>query len=313
MTIASIDLGSNSVILLIANYCSESQELINIEEYFATPRISENLLLTGLISKNSFERLDGVLENYFKMLKEKNCDVILVNATNAFRIAQNADEIKDYFENKYKIEVCVLNGIEEARLSFMGTILPYKTNKNSFLIDIGGGSTEFIYGNGINIIFRKSIQLGVVSLFEKCFKYSKNMNQSIMEAENYVLNMLHEIDFHFDEIFETYAVAGSPTTLSAIALNLKKYSSEAIDNTSLDLKQLEFLKSVLWKLSPTEMRIKYGEIVEGREELILGGCLILTLIMKHFSIGKIIVSTKGLRFGAVYDYLLNEDLFQIKN
>lgn len=313
MTIASIDLGSNSVILLIAEYDINSQKLINYNNYYTTPKISENITQTGLISQNALFRLDQVLNEFSSIIKDNNCEVVLVKATNAFRIASNSLIIKNNFENKYKWNITILSGEVEAQLSFIGTILPNNYNSNSLLIDIGGGSTEFIYGNNLSIKYRNSIQLGVVSLYENFFKNKTTSKVLLKSVENYIANKLCDINIHFDDSFNTLAVAGTPTTLSAIAYNVKKYSDELVDNTTLTLEQITTIRKILVDTPIHEMQNEFGDVVTGREELILGGSIILECIMKHFRIEQIIVSTKGLRYGAIYDYLINNNLYTRNN
>lgn len=313
MTIASIDLGSNSVILLIVEYDIISQRIVKYTDYYTTPRISENITDTGVISEEAVERLDRVLTDFSSIIKENNCEQILIKATNAFRIASNSQTIHDYLENKFNWKISILSGDEEARLSYLGTILPNNYIGNCLLIDIGGGSTEFIFGKNLSIKFRKSIQLGVVSLYEKYLKDNTKGDISIINTENYITNELCQLDIQLDDSFNTFAVAGTPTTLSAIAYNVKKYSNELVDKTTLNLEQIFKIKKRLMEIPIHEMQNEFGDVITGREELILGGSIILECFMNHFGIEKIIVSTKGLRYGVIYEYLINNNLYTNKN
>ncbi len=313
MNIASIDLGSNSVILLIAKHDKHTQQIISYQDFYTTPRVSENVSQTGIISNEAINRLDKVLLDFSIIIKKNNCDLVLLNATNAFRIADNSYVVKNYIEEKYKWNVSIITGEEEARLSFIGTILPDYTNCTSLLIDIGGGSTEFIVGSSVKLNFRMSIQLGVVSLYEQFFKKSITDKYSTEKAEEYIISKLSELDFIFKSEFIALAVAGTPTTLSAIAYDVKKYSNKLVDNTTLELEQITEIRHRLFQLSYDEMRNEFGDVIVGREELIAGGSLILETCMKYFQIKKIIVSTKGLRYGAVYDYLIKHNLYAINS
>lgn len=312
MTIASIDLGSNSVILLIAEYDLENRKFISFKDYFTTPRISENISKTGIISEMALKRVDLVFSKFAEIIIKNNCEVTLCNATNAFRIARNAIDIKDIFEKRYNWNISIINGIEEARLSYIGTIINSFEDCTSLLIDIGGGSTEFIIGDGKSINYRKSLQLGVVSLYENYFNKFNYAQIAIENARTFIESKLKELDVRLTDDSVILAVAGTPTALSAIANKVKNYSNELIDKTTLELDQITSIRKRISKLSIDEMSKEFGDVVLGREELIVGGSLILETIMNYFHIKKIVVSTRGLRYGAVYDYLITNNYYTIK-
>ncbi|KAF0153421.1 MAG: Ppx/GppA phosphatase [Ignavibacteria bacterium] len=313
MNVASIDLGSNSVILLIVKYDKDIQSIISFRDYYTTPRISENVSQTGIISSEAIFRLTKVLSDFYKIINENECESVLVNATNTFRIAENSSAVKKNLEDKFNWNISIITGEEEARLSYLGTVIPLYKNCTSLLIDIGGGSTEFIVGAGLKIHFSKSIQLGVVTLHEQFPMSLTSEESSIQKAEKFIISKLHELDFKIGNNLTALAVAGTPTTLSAIAHNVKSYSNELVDNTILELEKITAIRDRLLQLSYAEMRNEFGDVVAGREELIAGGSLILETIMKYFQIKKIIVSTKGLRYGAVYDYLIKHNLYEINS
>ncbi|MDP2035930.1 MAG: hypothetical protein Q8L04_00995, partial [Ignavibacteria bacterium] len=138
MILASIDLGSNSVILLIMEYNPATNRMIKISDYYTTPRISENLTMNEGISESAIGRLEGVLTEFDRIIKDSKCELVIVSATNAFRIAKNALPIKKFLEYNYEWKISILPGEEEAWISFLGAIIPEYQNDNSLLIDIGG-------------------------------------------------------------------------------------------------------------------------------------------------------------------------------
>ena len=312
MILASIDLGSNSVILLIMEYNPATNRMIKISDYYTTPRISENLTMNEGISESAIGRLEGVLTEFDRIIKDSKCELVIVSATNAFRIAKNALRIKKFLEYNYEWKISILPGEEEAWISFLGAIIPEYQNDNSLLIDIGGGSTEIVLGDTKKIVFRRSLQLGVVSLKELFFSNVESIsNESIELARKHIVGKLSEIQEVIPTNIRTLAVAGTPTTLSAIINGVKDYSNDLVNNTTLGLEHVSNTCIQLQKLSTIEMRTLYGKIVEGREDLLVGGCIILEEFMKYFSVDKIIVSTRGLRYGAIFDYLIKNNLYTI--
>lgn len=309
MILASIDLGSNSVILLIMEYDSASSSIIKISDYYTTPRISENLTVSDGISELAIGRLESVLMEFDRLIKVSSCEYVIVSATNAFRIAKNAIKLKELLEEKFKWKISILAGEEEAWISFLGAIIPEYQTGNSLLIDIGGGSTEVVFGDSKKIVFRRSLQLGVVSLKELFFSSIKS--NSIDQARQHIVSKFSEIQVAIPVNIRTLAVAGTLTTLSAIINGVKNYSNDLVDNTALTLEQVADVSIQLQHMTPSEMRTLYGKIVEGREDLLVGGCLILEEFMKYFKINEVIVSTRGLRYGAIYDYLIKNNLYAI--
>lgn len=314
MTIASIDLGSNSVILLISKLDLHSRKIFETKDYFFTPRISENLTATGRISENSTQRLLKVLHEFSARIKDAECDHVIMTATNAFRIAENAETIKNLVESNFGWQITIVTGEEEARISFLGAILPEFEFRNLLLIDIGGSSTEIISGNVEKIIQRTSLQLGVVSLKELFFNNSKAADHvSENLARNHIKDVLSKVvPGDINKYDCALAVAGTPTTISAIVNKVKIYTDELINNTVITKEQIRKTGDRIKRLTKDEMILHYGEMVKGREDLIYGGCLILEEFMNYFSLGEIVVSTKGLRYGAFYDYLIKNNYYTIK-
>ncbi len=313
MILASIDLGSNSVILLLIEFNSDEGMFKILREVFTTPRISEDITNSKVISSAAIHRLEKELDQFVEYISKFNCESVLISATNAFRIAINGIQVKNGIEMKYGWKVSILEGNEEARLTFLGTLFPSFADDNSILIDIGGGSTEIIYGNIGQIKFLESLQLGVVSLNELFSNNNIISSNRISEIQSYIRHQLSSIEIDIPVDINAIAVAGTPTTISAIVQNLQSYSVELIDASELQLDQIINLRAQIQTMNSLEIRQMFGSVVYGREDLLLSGCLILEGFMNYFQIDRITVSTKGLRYGAVYNYLINNNFYKIKN
>lgn len=303
MNIASIDIGSNTILLCIANLDLNENKLNFIREEHRIARLGENLIQTKNISKKRIEILISILTEYKEIIKNYNCEVILAIGTNAFRIAKNANEIIQEVYDKLGIKIIIISGDEEAYLSFLGATYNRNHNLKSLVIDIGGGSTEIIIGKNNLIQLKKSFQLGVVTLTEKYIKQYP-VEQKIIKILNKEIDKIFS-DFSFDyKIDIAIAIAGTPTTLACIKNNLTKYEEEKIEGEQLTKEDLQIFIKELSSKSIEQIKNDYGEVIKGREDLLLIGTIILLNIINKFDLDKVIVSAKSLRHGIIIQYAL---------
>jgi len=306
MKIASIDIGSNTVLLLIAEISKPNKELTPLLNEYRIPRISEGLEKSHVISDKKVEELIKILDEYQIIINSCNCDHIIVNATNAFRIATNADQIMDLIIDSFKLNVNVLSGFDEAYLSFLGARSSFTSTRDIFVLDIGGGSTEIIYGDDKSIIYRKSFNRGAVNFTEELInKYPINRKylKSVSEQINKYFAEIRTIKDSSDSLI---SVAGTPTSLSCINKNITTYDDDLIEGSILTQEEIVKIIYEMSPLHPQEILSKYGSIVEGREDVILTGSIILSEVMSLLDIKKTVVSSRGLRYGAVIKFI--EDL-----
>ena len=307
MIVASIDIGSNTVLLLVAEVNLVKKELKTIANYYRVPRVSKGLKPGSKIPEIKINELMKVLNEYKKVCNDSSAEKVIVNATNAFRIASNSDDITTRIRNELGWEVKVINGDTEARLSFLGSVFPIPDGQHKTVIDIGGGSTEIIYGNSDKIDFKKSFQTGVVSLTEKILQQKPVSQQNFAKAENEVKQIFGDDLTNIPDGTETVAVAGTPTTLSCIKQNIELYDEAKVDDSILTYDEIYEITKEISLLSPSEVAQRYGQVVEGREDILLAGCVILLGAMEKLGIDKIKVSSKGLRYGIIIDYMLNNN------
>lgn len=305
MNIASIDIGTNTVLMLIAEIDISCRKINPIGNYYEMPRIGKNVKNTGVISEEKITELKSILKEYKSIADSYNCRTIIVSATNAFRIAENSNSIINNIIKELGIKIEVINGDTEAKFSFLGSTFEHRSENDKLVIDIGGGSTELIFGSKKNLVYNKSFQIGVVSLTENYFPNQPISLNNIDEAEHFLNNTFSEIKNEIPTGVFTIGVAGTPTTLSCISQNLKEYSDKNVENSEIDLDNILEIMNELKLMSIIDIRNKFGSVVKGREDVIFAGSLILTVIMKLLEIHKISVSTKGLRYGAVVNYMLS--------
>ncbi len=297
MTAASIDIGSNTVLMLIADI--NGKIIKPLKEIQRIPRISAGLHPGGEISKDSESRLMEVLQEYFLLIKKYRCDKIFISATSAFRKAINRNQIKNEIEKLFNSEIKILSGDEEAELAFLGTREYHTAGKYRLVIDIGGGSTEIIYGQDATIIYRKSLDAGVVSLSEKYFNSGSPSALKLSSAEDYIRKTFAVLPEFNPQPSDTVALAGTPAALACIKAGLSFYDENVVEGSFLARSEISAFKEFFSELSPEELLSKYPNILSGRQDLILSGTYILLIIMDLLNIDKVIVSTKGIRYGAI--------------
>ena len=299
MITASIDIGSNTVLLLIAKTEKSTGTIIPLRDEQRIPRISEGLTQGGIINEKAEDRLMAVLAEYFNLIKRYRCEKVLISATSAFRKAGNSISIKSKIENEFNTDVNILSGEEEAELAFTGTMSYGDMGNNRLVIDIGGGSTEIIFGEGNDIRFKKSFDTGVVALSEKYLEYNKPIEYKIDLMNKEIEERIGVLPKFINAPGQTIALAGTPVTLACIYKGLTKYESK-VEGFKLTRENINSLQKYLLKFSPSELLHKYPDIVKHREDLILSGACILLFILELLNIAEVIVSTKGIRYGALY-------------
>ncbi len=302
MTAASIDIGSNTVLLLLAEIGNGKIRVIR--DVQRVPRIAAGLSPGEKMSEPSEARLMTILNEYFSLIEQYRCERIFISATSAFRKASNGPEIKASIERLFGTEVKIVSGDEEAELSFLGTLDYGISGKHRLVIDIGGGSTEIIYGRNTEIDFRKSFDVGVVSLTDKFFNAGKPTNSDLISADNFIREIFSVLPPSGYAPTNTVALAGTPLALQCIKKGISSLDDESIEGSVLLYSEVSEFRGYLSGFSPEELLIKYPDILKGRADLILSGTCILLVIMEILRIDKIIVSAKGVRYGALIKNLI---------
>jgi len=164
MTVASIDIGTNTVILLIAEAELSNNSLRPLHNEYRMPRMGKGLEPDGEISEEKLNLLFPILTEYKTIIEKYSCEKILVTATNAFRLASNSKEISSEIKDKFNFDVNIISGEVEADYAFLGALSGTEISCSSLVIDIGGGSTELIYGKFVGVlssgdIIRAGLQL----------------------------------------------------------------------------------------------------------------------------------------------------------
>jgi exopolyphosphatase / guanosine-5'-triphosphate,3'-diphosphate pyrophosphatase len=300
MKIASIDIGTNTVILLIVEI--SQNQLFTLKNDYRVPRIGKGVENGKNISQGKITELIFILSQFKEIIESFNCEAVLAVGTNALRIASNGSEIIKVVKDKLGIQINIVSSLKEAEYSFIGAVSDYQyENKDSLVIDIGGGSTELICGKPHQIKYIKSFQTGVVSGTERYFRNDPPLALEINSFEDFLSSTFIDIDI--DQYLKAIAIAGTPTTLACIQKDFKVYSEDEVEGSILKQTDVYRLKEELSHLSSNQIKEKYLQVVSGREDVLLAGTIILNKLMEILNIQEVIVSTKGIRYGVIVDYV----------
>jgi len=304
MIVASIDIGTNTVLLLIAKVESNTCKLTPLVNEYRMPRIGQGTKISGLIAEQKIKMLLSVLDEYQKIISNFKCEKVIVTGTNAFRMARNRASIKKLIEDFYGYELNVISGKKEAEFAYLGAISELQDKPLISVIDIGGSSTEIIFGRGNEIISKDSLQIGSVVANENFLLHTPPLQSEIKDLEVEVNKLISKIEL-IESPKKAIAIAGTATTAACMVLGIKEFQETSVNNFMVGRHTLFKLLEDLYGLSSKEILLKYGNVMEGREDLILAGIIILYQFMKSCDFENVTVSTRGIRYGAIIDYLKN--------
>ncbi len=291
MRVAGIDIGTNTILMLIAEY--KYGELKVINDYHEIVRLGEGVDKTSFINDDAIARAIQVFDKYCIKLNTFGVSQVKAVATSAMRDAKNGDVVKDIIEHHLGRKIDIISGEEEAELSFLGTVeKPYK----SLVIDIGGGSTEIIVGENYKITDRISLQIGAVRITEKFLHDSPPSQEQIDKAKDYIKEKLKETNLTGFEA-DIYSVGGTATTIATTALDIPDFDDKLVHGSTL---QPETLYNVCnnYLTNDTNTIIEKYRVHPKRADLIGAGALIMQCISEIIQ-KPIIISAHGLRYGAV--------------
>lgn len=307
MNVASIDIGTNTVLLLIAEVNLSTKSINPVLNIYEMPRIGRGIKESRRINPESVSKLFAVLRGFKTAIMEFNCGIVFVSGTNAFRMAANSNEITESIRSEFGFDVKVISGEEEAEFAYLGATSAIKEMKPLSVIDIGGSSTEIITGESSRILTKVSLQIGSVISTEEFLKTSPPEKFGIEKLKQEVVNQFEKLDKNL-VTNKVIAIAGTATTLACMILQLKDFDEERVNNFNLKYNNLTQLITYISKIGSAEIIEKYGNVMKGREDIILAGAIILEQFMEYYKVDSLIVSTRGIRYGAIVKQLFNNTM-----
>lgn len=308
---AAIDVGTNSVKLLIAEI--HGNEVRALDEASHQTRLGQGFYETRKLQPTAIVNTAEAVADYVEQAKRFACETIRVFSTSVAREAVNAAALVQAIEQQSGITLEIISGDQEAEWVFRGVLTDATLPAGPLLLlDVGGGSTEFILGRGERRIFSQSFPLGSVRLMET-FTISDPPTAAELHAvtqnvrgllADQVAPILMPVWQH--EISETSAqvqlvgTGGAATILARMAARLTTFDREVIEAARVSSNWLTQQTEQLWRLSLAQRRELIG-LPRSRADVILTGAVIYQAILEHFQFRELRVSTRGLRFAAVLD------------
>ena len=292
--VASIDLGSNSTRMLIADITNGT--ITTIYKEHQVTRMADKLSESKIISKEATRRVLKVLAGYFKTINKNNVENIQIVGTAALRDAKNSQEITQLIEKKFGFEVDIVSGEEEGVLTSVGVLNSLGSLENFLIVDIGGRSTEFIYDYDKKIV-SKSINIGVVSLSELFFDKLPPPEKSILLAQEYIKSNLFESNLFDGRLL--VGVAGTFTSLASIFLEQTHFNEEEIHLKELKNEDVFEIYSKLLHLNEPQIITKYKGLDPKRAKTIQAGILLAKEIISKYNVNSIKVSNSDILEGLI--------------
>jgi exopolyphosphatase / guanosine-5'-triphosphate,3'-diphosphate pyrophosphatase len=311
--VAVIDVGSNSTRLLAADVNGEvvadlDRGVAVLERQSRVTRLGRGVDLSGQLSDEAIEAACGAIADYVEICDSLGVQRVAAIATSAVRDASNGDAFVAELRERFALSARVLDGEEEARLTYRGATAEQPPTTQTLVIDIGGGSTEMVVGSGSEIAFHASLQAGVVRHTERHISADPPTAVELEELAGDARALIAAARDGHDEARATagIAVAGTPTSLAAVELGLEPYDPRRVHGHVLSLETIQRLLSQFASAPLTE-RVKIQGLHPDRAPTIISGCVILIEAMRAFGLERIQASEHDILYGMALETTASTD------
>ncbi|MET7342258.1 exopolyphosphatase [Streptomyces sp. NPDC087866] len=307
--VAAIDCGTNSIRLLIAEADPVTGELVEFARRMEIVRLGQDVDRTGRLAPEALERTFAACRQYAELIEEHGAEKVRFVATSASRDAENRDDFVRGVRDILGVGPEVISGDQEAAFSFDGATKELTGRddlaKPYLVVDIGGGSTEFVVGDD-RVRAARSVDIGCVRMTERHLVRDGVVSDppSVEGAEAIRADVAAALDLAEETVPITSAatlvgLAGTVTTVAAIALGLEEYDSEAIHHSRVSLEQVREITARLLASTHAE-RAAIGAMHPGRVDVIASGALILQAVMERTGAREVVVSEHDILDGIAW-------------
>ncbi|MEW1567678.1 exopolyphosphatase [Streptomyces sp. NPDC060011] len=307
--VAAIDCGTNSIRLLVADADPETGELVDLDRRMTIVRLGQGVDRTGRLAPEALERTFAACREYAAVIKEHGAERLRFVATSASRDAENRDDFVRGVLDILGVAPEVISGDQEAEFSFTGATLELKGSddlaKPYLVVDIGGGSTEFVVGAD-TVRAARSVDVGCVRMTERHLVHDGGVTDPPTAEQ--VAAMRADIEAALDLAAETVplreartlvGLAGSVTTVSAIAQELPAYDPAAIHHSRIPVERVREITEWLLRSTHAE-RAAVPSMHPGRVDVIGAGALVLLSIMERTGAREVVVSEHDILDGIAW-------------
>jgi exopolyphosphatase/guanosine-5'-triphosphate,3'-diphosphate pyrophosphatase len=288
--VGAVDLGTNSTRLLVADI--DEGRVTEIVRRLTITRLGQGVDEHHELLPASITRVHAVLDGYAGETAELRAERVLAVATSAVRDASNGRDFLSELGSRYGWLTRLLDGEEEASMTFRGVTSDRSLDSDTLMIDIGGGSTELLVGSPTGVSFATSLQAGCVRLTERFLTTDPSTIGELESAGAHVRTLLPAL-----AIKAAIGVAGTITTVAAIDLGLREYDPDRIHGHRISRSAVERVFTDLSAL-PLAERERVPGLEPARAPVIVGGLVVLQEVMAHYDLDVIEASERDILHGA---------------
>ena len=292
--VAVIDIGSNSTRLLIADV--EGGRVSEVERQSRVTRLGRGVDLSGQLSAEAIEAACEAIADYVAICREGGIETVEAIATSAVRDASNGSAFVAELRERFALSARVLDGEEEARLTYLGATCEHTPSEPTLVVDIGGGSTELIVGTGEEVAFHTSLQAGVVRHSERHVSSDPPTALELEALAADFRSLIESATVGAPTATAGIAVAGTPTSLASVEIGLEPYDPKQVHGHTLTLPTIQRLLSQLAS-APLSKRVEIRGLHPDRASNIVAGVVILVETMRAFGLEQIEVSEHDILYG----------------
>ncbi|MGW1893171.1 Ppx/GppA phosphatase family protein [Streptomyces sp. NPDC002004] len=307
--VAAVDCGTNSIRLLVADVDAATGELVELDRRMTIVRLGQGVDRTGRLAPEALERTFAACREYAAVIKEHGAERVRFVATSASRDAENRDEFVAGVLGILGVEPEVVTGDQEAEFSFTGATRELAGRADLarpyLVVDIGGGSTEFVVGD-TRVNAARSVDIGCVRMTERHLVHDGAVTDPptpdqirAVRADIEAALDLAEETVPLREAHTLVGLAGSVTTVAAIALGLDDYDSDRIHHARVSHERVAEITGEMLH-STHEQRAAYRVMHPGRVDVIGAGALILLSIMERIGAREVVVSEHDILDGIAF-------------
>jgi exopolyphosphatase/guanosine-5'-triphosphate,3'-diphosphate pyrophosphatase len=290
-----IDVGTNSTRLLVADVAHGRVSVL--ERRSTVTRLGRGVDLSGHLSGEAIEDVCEAIGGYVETIEELGAGTVDAIATSAVRDADNGSAFIAELRERFALSARVLDGEEEARSTYLGATSENLPTEPTLVVDIGGGSTELIVGNGREISFHDSLQVGVVRHTERHVASDPPTASELEALATDVRGLIEEsLGPGGVEARHGIAVAGTPTSLASVEMELEPYDPSRVHGHVLALPSIQRMLSSLASV-PLAERVEIPGLHPDRAPTIVAGVVILVETMRAFGLEEIKVSEQDILYG----------------
>ncbi|MDX1978054.1 MAG: Ppx/GppA phosphatase family protein [Pseudanabaenaceae cyanobacterium bins.68] len=312
--IAAIDIGTNSIHMVVVRIQPNLPSFTIITSEKATVRLGERCTKTGNLLPEAIQRSLVALQRCRDICQTLKVEAIIAVATSATREAPNGLEFLELVEQQTGIEVELISGQEEARRIYLGVLSAMEfEGKPHVVFDIGGGSSELILGDGHDPEYLSSTKIGAVRLTELFVQSDPVTNSEFERLQSYVRGMIERPTDELRQNLKGHPVRmiGTSGTIEAIAiLQAKDKNLELPANLHGYQITLAEIERVVQRLKKSQLSDRIAWVKEKRAEIILAGGVILLETMRLLGASQITLCTRALREGLIVDWMINRGLIE---